>query len=52
MVDLDAVTRGNRLELARLLTEVENQTPAGEQALDRLFARASPVRPGRANHPW
>ena len=40
MVDLDAVTRGNRLELARLLTEVENQTPAGEQALDRLFARA------------
>ena len=40
MVDLDAVTRGNRLALARLLTEVENQTPAGEQALDRLFARA------------
>lgn len=44
MVDLDTVTSGNRLALARLLTEVENQTPAGEQALDRLF-----VRSGRAH---
>jgi len=44
MVDLDTVTSGNRLALARLLTEVENQTSVGEQALDRLF-----VRSGRAH---
>ena len=40
MIDLDAVTGGNRLALARLLTEVENQTDTGEQALDKLFVRS------------
>ncbi len=44
MIDLDAVTTGNRLALARLLTEVENQTGAGEKALDHLF-----IRSGRAH---
>jgi len=40
MIDLDAVTSDNRLALARLLTEVENQTVEGDQALDRLFVRS------------
>lgn len=44
MIDLDAVTTGNRLALARLLTEVENQSPAGVKALDELF-----IRSGRAH---
>jgi LAO/AO transport system kinase len=44
MIDLDAVTTGNRLALARLLTEVENETATGAQALDALF-----VRSGRAH---
>ncbi|MEL7591172.1 MAG: methylmalonyl Co-A mutase-associated GTPase MeaB [Anaerolineaceae bacterium] len=40
MIDLDAVTSGNRLVLSRLLTEVENDTDAGQAALDRLFVHA------------
>lgn len=32
-----AVWAGDRLALARLLTQVENDTPAGRQALDELF---------------
>lgn len=36
-MNLDAVTGGNRLALSRLLTEVENDTPEGRAALDRLF---------------
>lgn len=36
-MNLDAVTAGNRLALSRLLTEVENDTPDGRAALDRLF---------------
>ncbi len=31
---------GNRLSLARLMTQVENATPEGRQALDRLFPYA------------
>lgn len=34
----EAVLAGERLALARLLTQVENDTPAGRQALDGLFA--------------
>jgi LAO/AO transport system kinase len=34
---VDAVLAGDRLSLARLLTQVENDTPAGRAALDRLF---------------
>ncbi len=34
-----AVLAGDRLALARLLTQVENQTRAGQDALDALFAR-------------
>lgn len=33
-----AVLRGERRALARLLTQVENDTPTGRQALDELFA--------------
>jgi LAO/AO transport system kinase len=33
----NAVLSGKRLELSRLLTEVENETPTGQAALDRLF---------------
>jgi LAO/AO transport system kinase len=40
MMDLDTVTTGNRLALSRLLTEVENDTQTGRDALDRLFVRA------------
>lgn len=34
----EAVLAGERLALARLLTQVENNTPAGQAALDALFA--------------
>lgn len=34
------VLAGERLALARLLTQVENDTPAGRAALDRLFAHS------------
>lgn len=33
----DSVLQGERLALARLITQVENQTTAGRRALDRLF---------------
>jgi LAO/AO transport system kinase len=33
----EAVLAGDRLSLARLLTQVENDTPSGRSALDRLF---------------
>lgn len=39
---MDLVERalaGERLALARLLTQIENDTPAGRDALDRLFPR-------------
>jgi GTPase len=35
-----SILSGDRLALARLLTQVENDTPAGRQALDELFAHA------------
>ncbi len=35
---VDSVLDGNRLALARLLTQVENDTPDGRLALDALFA--------------
>lgn len=44
MMDLHAVTGGNRLALSRLLTEVENETEIGRASLDRLF-----VDSGRAH---
>ncbi len=37
MLDIQAVLSGQRLALARLLTQIENQTAAGEQALAELF---------------
>ncbi len=37
-ISLEAVLAGERLALARLLTQVENNTPAGREALDGLFA--------------
>lgn len=36
---VEAVLAGERLALARLLTQVENDTPQGRIALDRLFPR-------------
>ncbi len=36
-IDLNAVVNGNRRDLARLLTAVENETEFGKQALDFLF---------------
>ncbi|MCW5873092.1 MAG: methylmalonyl Co-A mutase-associated GTPase MeaB [Anaerolineales bacterium] len=33
----DAVLQGERLAISRLLTEVENDTPAGQAALNQLF---------------
>jgi LAO/AO transport system kinase len=35
-----SVLSGDRLALARILTQVENDTPAGRQALDELFPHA------------
>lgn len=37
MMPVEAVLQGNRLALARLLTQIENDTPQGRQALVRLF---------------
>ena len=37
MAQVDAILEGNRLALARLLTQVENRDPAGQVALNRLF---------------
>lgn len=34
---IESVLAGDRLALARLLTEVENDTPAGQSALDELY---------------
>ena len=36
-VDVQAVLAGNRLALSRLLSQVENDTPAGQHALVELF---------------
>src|SRR5205085_4449596 len=36
----DAAAAGDRRALARLLTEVENRTPAAESGVRRLYARA------------
>jgi LAO/AO transport system kinase len=36
---VERVLAGERLALARLLTQVENDTPAGREALGRLFSR-------------
>lgn len=40
MIDLNEVTSGNRLALSRLLTEVENGTDFGRQAMDQLFSKS------------
>lgn len=36
----DSILTGNRLALSRLITEVENGTPAGRAALDECFTRS------------
>lgn len=38
---VEKVLNGDRLALARLLTRVENDEPAGREALDKLFAHTS-----------
>jgi LAO/AO transport system kinase len=37
MTLVDSIRAGDRLKLARLLTQVENDTPEGRQALDSIF---------------
>jgi LAO/AO transport system kinase len=37
MVDIQAVLSGNRLALSRLLSQIENDTPEGQDALAQLF---------------
>lgn len=37
MLDLNAVMNGNRLALSRLLSQIENDSPEGRQALSNLF---------------
>lgn len=37
MVDIQAILSGNRLALSRLLSQIENDTPAGQKALAQLF---------------
>ncbi len=39
MTLVDRILSGDRLTLARLLTQVENDTPEGRSALDALFSR-------------
>lgn len=39
MIDLEPILNGNRLALSRLLTQIENDTPAGRAALNTLFPR-------------
>jgi len=36
--DIQAVLNGNRLALSRLLSQIENDTPAGQEALAQLFS--------------
>jgi LAO/AO transport system kinase len=38
MIAIEPILAGERLALARLLSQIENETPAGREALDRLFA--------------
>ena len=37
MIDIQPVLDGNRLALSRLLTQVENDTSTGRQAVSALF---------------
>lgn len=37
MIDVQSVLQGDRLALSRLLTQIENDTPEGQQALGELF---------------
>ena len=47
------VLAGERLALARLLTQVENDTPTGQAALDELFSSAGQCSPGGYHRrPW
>lgn len=37
MIDIQAILSGNRLALSRLLSQIENDTPEGQEALTGLF---------------
>lgn len=37
MIAIEPILAGDRLALARLLSQIEDETPAGREALDRLF---------------
>ena len=37
MIPIEPILSGDRLALSRLLSQIENQTPEGRDALDRLF---------------
>jgi LAO/AO transport system kinase len=38
MIPIDSILSGDRLALSRLLSQIENNTPEGQEALSRLFA--------------
>jgi LAO/AO transport system kinase len=40
MIDITPILSGERLALSRLLTQIENDTPEGKQALNQLFPYA------------
>jgi LAO/AO transport system kinase len=40
MIDIDPILSGKRLALSRLLTQIENDTPEGNEALNQLFPYA------------
>jgi LAO/AO transport system kinase len=44
MSDLSAVLDGNRLALSRLLSQIENDTPHGRQALSELFTHTGKAK--------
>jgi LAO/AO transport system kinase len=44
MVDLTAVLDGNRLALSRLLSQIENDTPVGREALSDLFVHTGKAK--------
>ncbi len=37
MITIEPILAGDRLALARLLSQIENETPEGREALDRIF---------------
>ncbi len=47
MIQISTILEGDRLALARLLTQVENDSPEGRAALAELFPHTGKARPSR-----